>query len=92
MDSAWGLTEIEHSCCRGGWSKALSGTYVKNIVSARSITGGAVKGVVRVFEHVDWFFAHRQVNEACHRGSERQIRSSKSASFLPKSLLLKTNS
>ena len=71
----------------GGWSKALSGTYIKNVVSACSITGGAVEGVVRVFKHVDWFFARRQVNKACHRGSERQIRSSKSALFLPKFLL-----
>ena len=71
----------------GGWLKALFGTYIKNVVSACLITGGAVKGVVRVFKHVNWFFTRKQVNKACYKGSKKQIRLNKSVLFLLKSLL-----
>ena len=37
----------------GGWLKALSGIYIKNIVSACLITRGMVKGMVYVFKYVD---------------------------------------
>ena len=45
--------------------------YNKHVVFTCLITGGVVKGVVRVFKYIDWFFAYKQVNKAYYRGFKR---------------------